>query len=135
MMVSMCQFSGYLYDFDLYLGRKKDVKVNLGENGKSTIKLKSNAEIKTNIDGMSVVSNVMRRKKSSAIKTPVSCPNITKLCNNDMGGVAIMNQQLLTGSIVKASVGFTRECFLISQMSHSETVILFTPNLTMADHQ
>ena len=103
-----------MYDFDLYLGRKKDVKINLGENGKSTIKLKSNAEIKTNIDGMSVVSNVMRPKKSSAIKTPVCYANITKLCNNDMGGVAIMDQQLLTGSIVKASVGFTRECFLIS---------------------
>ena len=52
----------------------------------------------TNVDGMSGVSNVMRRTKGSATKIPVSCPNIIKIYHK---------QQLLTDSIVKASIAFT----------------------------
>ena len=35
------------------------------------------------MDGM---SNVMRRTKSSATKTPVLCPSIIKMCNASIGG-------------------------------------------------
>ena len=57
----------------------------------------------------------MRRTKRSENKTPVSCPNVIKSYNNGMGGVDIMNQnQLLTDSIVKASIALTWECLLIS---------------------
>ena len=38
-------------------------------------------------------SNVMRRRKGSASKTPTSCPNIMKLCANNMGGVDIMDRK------------------------------------------
>ena len=62
----------------------------------------------TNVDGMSGVSNVMRRTKGLATKAPVSCPNIIKLYNNGMGGVNVMDEKLLlTDSIVKASIAFT----------------------------
>ena len=46
----------------------------------------------TNVDGISGVCNVIRRKKASATKTPASCPNI-KLYSNDIGGVDIMDQK------------------------------------------
>ena len=49
--------------------------------------------LKSNVNGMRGVSNIMRQKKGSATKTPVSCPNIPKLCNNGMGGADIMNQK------------------------------------------
>ena len=64
--------------------------------------------LETNFDDMSEVSNVMRKPKGSATKTPASCPNINKLYNNDMSGVDIIDKkQLLTDSIVKASIVFT----------------------------
>ena len=58
--------------------------------------------METNVDSMSEVS------KGSVTKTPVSCPNIIKFYNNGMGGVNIKDKkQLLTDSIIKASIVFT----------------------------
>ena len=48
----------------------------------------------TNVDGMSWVSNIMRRTKGSATKTRVSCPNIIKFYKNVMGGVEILQTHL-----------------------------------------
>ena len=47
----------------------------------------------TNVDGMSLVPKVMRRKKGSTTKATVSCPNIIKLYNIDMDGVDIMDKK------------------------------------------
>ena len=47
----------------------------------------------TNVDDISVASNVMGQKKGSATKTPVSCSNIIKLYNNIMGSVDLMGQE------------------------------------------
>ena len=49
--------------------------------------------LKSNVNVMRGVSNIMRQTKGSATKAPVSCPNIPKLCNNGMGGADIMNQK------------------------------------------
>ena len=49
--------------------------------------------LKSNVNGMSGISNIMRRTKGSATITLVSCPNVIKLYNNGMGGVDIMNQK------------------------------------------
>ena len=75
----------------------------------------------TNIDGMSGLSNRMRKTKGSATKTPVSCLNIIRLYNNGMGYQALQqwngwcryngSKQLLTDSIVKASIFFTWKYF------------------------
>ena len=42
---------------------------------------------------MDGTSNVMRRTKGSATKTPVSCPNIIKIYNESMGGVDVIHQK------------------------------------------
>ena len=42
---------------------------------------------------MDGTSNVMRRTKGSATKTPVSCLNIIKIYNASMGGVDVINQK------------------------------------------
>ena len=47
----------------------------------------------TNIEGMDGTSNVMRRSKGSATKTPVLCPNIIKMYNSSMGGVDVIGQK------------------------------------------
>ena len=47
----------------------------------------------TNIEGMDGTSNVMRRSKGSATKTPVSCPNIIKMYNVSMSGVDVIDQK------------------------------------------
>ena len=47
----------------------------------------------TNIEGMDGTSNVIRRIKGSATKTPVSCPNITKMYNSSMDGVDVIDQK------------------------------------------
>ena len=47
----------------------------------------------TNIDSMSGVSKVMRHTKDSVTKAPVSYFNITKLYNNSMCDVYIMDQK------------------------------------------
>ena len=47
----------------------------------------------TNIEGMDGTSNVMRRTKVSATKTPVSCPNIIKIYNESTGGVDVIHQK------------------------------------------
>lgn len=41
---------------------------------------------------MSGLSDIMRQTKDSASKPTVSCPNITKLWNNHMGGLDTMVQ-------------------------------------------
>ena len=46
-----------------------------------------------NIEGMDGTSNVMRRTKGSATKTPVSCPNIIKMYNASMGDVDVIDQK------------------------------------------
>ena len=46
-----------------------------------------------NIEGMDGTSNVMRRTKGSATKTPVSCPNIIKMYNPSMGDVDVIDQK------------------------------------------
>ena len=47
----------------------------------------------TNIEGMDGTSNVMRRSKGSATKTPVLCPNIIKMYNSSMSGVDVIGQK------------------------------------------
>ena len=42
---------------------------------------------------MDGTSNVMRRTKGSATKTPVSCPNIIKMYNASMGDVDVIDQK------------------------------------------
>ena len=42
---------------------------------------------------MDGTSNVMRRSKGSATKTPVSCPNIIKMYNVSMSGVDVIDQK------------------------------------------
>ena len=46
-----------------------------------------------NIEGMDGTSNVMRRTKGSATKTPVSCPNIIKMYNASMGDADVIDQK------------------------------------------
>ena len=46
-----------------------------------------------NIEGMDGTSNVMRRTKGSATKTPVSCPNVIKMYNSSMGDVDVIDQK------------------------------------------
>ena len=46
----------------------------------------------TNVDGISWLSNVMKRTKGSATKVSVSCTNTMKFYNNGMCGVDIMDQ-------------------------------------------
>ena len=48
----------------------------------------------TNIEGMDRTSNVMRRTKGSATKTPVSFPNIIKMYNSSMGGIDVIDQKM-----------------------------------------
>ena len=62
------------------------LKTSFAANGITT-------SLETSVDGMSGVSNIMRRKKRSATNTPFSCPKIIKLYNNGMGGVDIMDQK------------------------------------------
>ena len=50
--------------------------------------------VATNADGMSGVSNVMKRTKGSATKTLVSCPNIIKPYKNGMGCIDITELKL-----------------------------------------
>ena len=47
----------------------------------------------TNTEGIDVTSNVMRQIKGSATKTPMSCPNIIKMYNSNMGGVDVIDQK------------------------------------------
>ena len=42
---------------------------------------------------MDGTSNVMRRTKGSATKTPVSCPNIIKMYKASMGDVDVIDQK------------------------------------------
>ena len=42
---------------------------------------------------MDGTSNVMRRSKGSATKTPVSCPNIIKMYNVSMSGVDVIDHK------------------------------------------
>ena len=42
---------------------------------------------------MDGTSNVMRRTKGFATKTPVSCPNIIKMYNASMGDVDVIDQK------------------------------------------
>ena len=49
--------------------------------------------METNVDGMSRVSNVMKRTKVSAITKLIYCPSIFKLYNNDMGVVDVMDKK------------------------------------------
>ena len=42
---------------------------------------------------MNGTSNVMRRTKGPATKTPVSCPNIIKIYNESTGGVDVIHQK------------------------------------------
>ena len=75
---------------------------------------KPNLLLTTNAYGMCVVSNMMKRMKSSEIKTPVSCPNI-KLYNNDMGGVDIMDEKTAAYKLDhKSNYCFNFKMFLIS---------------------
>ena len=61
----------------------------------------------TNVDGMSGVYKVMRQTEGSATKTTVSSLDI-KLYIIGMGGVDITDKkQLVTDSIIKASIAFT----------------------------
>ena len=63
----------------------------------------------TNVDGMSGVCNIIRWTKSSATKTPASCPN------NDMGGTDKMDQKQLLNKIdCKSKNYFYLNVFLIS---------------------
>ena len=50
----------------------------------------------TNVDGISGISNVMRKRKGPASKTSASCPNIIKLYNKGVSGVHIMGQETAT---------------------------------------
>ena len=47
----------------------------------------------TNIEGIDGTSNVMRQIKGSATKKPMSCPNIIKMYNSNMGGVGVIDQK------------------------------------------
>ena len=49
--------------------------------------------METNVDGMSRVSNIMKRTKVSAITKLFYCPSIFKVYNNDMGVVDIMDKK------------------------------------------
>ena len=57
----------------------------------------------TNVVGMSRVTRVIRRTKSSSSKTLVSCPNIINICNNDMDSVDIMDKKRGTDRLDRKS--------------------------------
>ena len=69
---------GYVYQLELYQGRKKD--------NKSVMLLGSH------LDEITSISTVQRKLKGSSSKIPVNCPNSIKLYNSKMDGVDLMDQ-------------------------------------------
>ena len=47
----------------------------------------------SNIEGMSTISTVLPQQKGSASKIQVPCPDVIKMCNQDMGDVDLIDQR------------------------------------------
>ena len=82
--------NGYLYEFDLYLGKKQNVQVSLGEGVGMQLPEKLKGTFCTLLFDNSFNSPLLINKLT---KTSVSCPNIIKMYNAGMVGVDVINQK------------------------------------------